>query len=80
MSTISVRLPDSLHETARRLSKKEHVSINQLLTTALAEKISALMTEDYLIERAKRGKRTKFEKAMTKVADTEAEEFDRLKK
>lgn len=78
MSTISVRLPDSLHETARRLSKKEHVSINQLLTTALAEKISALMTEDYLIERAKRGKRTKFEKAMAKVSDTEAEGFDRL--
>jgi len=78
MSTISVRLPDSLHETARRLSKKEHVSINQLLTTALAEKISALMTEDYLIERAKRGKRTKFAKAMAKVSDTEAEGFDRL--
>lgn len=78
MSTISVRLPDSLHETARRLSKKEHVSINQLLTTALAEKISALMTEDYLIERAKRGKRAKFEKAMAKVSDTEAEGFDRL--
>jgi len=78
MSTISVRLPDSLHETARRLSKKEHVSINQLLTTALAEKISALMTEDYLMERAKRGKRTKFEKAMAKVSDTEAEGFDRL--
>jgi len=78
MSTISVRLPDSLHETARRLSKKEHVSINQLLTTALAEKISALMTEDYLMERAKRGKRTKFEKAMAKVSDTEAEGFDHL--
>lgn len=78
MSTISVRLPDSLHETARKLSQKEHVSINQLLTTALAEKISALMTEDYLTERAKRGKRTKFEKAMAKVSDTEAEDFDRL--
>lgn len=78
MSNISVRLPDSLHETARKLSRKEHVSINQLLTTALAEKISALMTEDYLTERAKRGKRAKFEKAMAKVLDTEAEDSDRL--
>lgn len=78
MSTISVRLPDSLHETARKLSKKEHVSINQLLTTALTEKISALMTEDYLSERAKHGKRAKFEKAMAKVSDTPAEDFDRL--
>lgn len=78
MSTISVRLPDSIHETARKLSRKEHVSINQLLTTALAEKISTLMTEDYLTERAKRGRRARFEKAMTKVSDTEADAFDRL--
>lgn len=41
-------------------------------------RISALMTEDYLTERAKRGKRAKFEKAMAKVADNEAEGFDRL--
>jgi hypothetical protein len=36
------------------------------------------MTEDYLGERAKRGNRTKFEKAMAKVADVEPEEYDRL--
>jgi len=71
MSTISLRLPDSLHETLRRLSKKEHISINQFVATAVAEKVSALMTEEYLEERAKRGERAKFEKAMAKVADTE---------
>jgi hypothetical protein len=37
------------------LAEKESVSINQLITLALAEKLSALMTEDYLEERAKRG-------------------------
>ncbi|TAN41225.1 MAG: ribbon-helix-helix protein, CopG family [Nitrospirae bacterium] len=78
MSTVSIRLPDSLHDTVRELSKKEHVSINQLITTALAEKISALMTEDYLAKRAKRGKRSKFEKAMSKVADIEPESRDRI--
>ena len=45
MSTVSIRLPDSLHETVSKLSKKGHVSINQFVTTALAEKISALITE-----------------------------------
>ena len=78
MSTVSVRLPDSLHETVRKLSQKEHVSINQFVTTALAEKISALMTEEYLAERAKRGKRTKFERAMAKVSDAEPDDYDRL--
>ena len=78
MSTISLRLPDSLHQKARELAEQEHISINQLITVALAEKISALMTEDYLGERAKRGSRAKFEKAMAKVADVEPEEYDRL--
>ena len=54
MSTISLRLPDSLHKTAKELAKQDHVSVNQLVATALAEKISALMTEDYLLKRGKR--------------------------
>jgi len=78
MSTISLRLPDFLHESVRKLAKKEHISINQLVTTAIAEKMSALMTEDYLEERAKLGKRAKFKKAMAKVADVEPDEQDRL--
>jgi hypothetical protein len=78
MSTVSIRLPDSLHETVSKLSKKERVSINQFVTTALAEKISALMTEDYLAERAKRGKKSKFQKAMAKVADIEPVIGDKL--
>ncbi len=78
MSTISLRLPASLHETARELAKKENVSMNQLITLALAEKIAALMTQDYLEARARRGDRQKFERAMAKVADVEPEENDRL--
>jgi predicted transcriptional regulator len=69
MTTVSIRLPDSLHETVRKLSKKEHVSINQFVATAIAEKISSIMTEDYLSVRAKRGSRAKFVKAMSKVSD-----------
>ncbi len=78
MSTISLRLPDSLHGTARELAKKDHVSINQFIATALAEKISALITGEYLEERAKRGSRKKFERAMAKVADVEPKEHDRF--
>ena len=80
MSTISLRLPDSLHKQVRKLAEKESVSINQLITLALAEKLSALMTEEYLEERAKRGSRKKFERAMAKVSKAEPEECDRLPK
>jgi hypothetical protein len=45
---------------------REDVSINQIVTAALAEKLSALMTVEYLDERGKRGSRRKFERAMAK--------------
>jgi len=79
MSTISLRLPDSLHKQVRKLAEKEKVSINQLITLALAEKLSALMTEDYLEQRAKRGSRKNFQRAMSKVPKVEPEEHDRLR-
>jgi hypothetical protein len=78
MSTISLRLPDSLHTTARALAEKENISVNQLITLALAEKVSVLMTEEVLGERAERGNRKKFQRALNKVADVEPEEQDRL--
>jgi predicted transcriptional regulator len=67
MSTISLRLPDSLHKRVRKLAQEEQVSINQLITTAVAEKLSALMTESYLSARAKRGSRAKFDRVLKKV-------------
>ena len=77
MSTISLRLPSSLHKKVRELAKAEDVSINQLITTALAEKMSALMTVDYLEERAARGNRDAFERAMAKVKDSEPDQGDK---
>ena len=77
MSTISIRLPESLHKKARDLAKKENTSINQLVSSALAEKISALMTEEYIENRAKRGSKTKYKKALRKVANIEADHLDK---
>ncbi len=77
MSTISLRLPESLHKKVRDLAKKEKTSINQLVSSALAEKISALMTEEYIDMRASRANKNKFKKAMSKVADVEADEYDK---
>ena len=78
MSTISLRLPNSLHKHVKDLAKKENISINQFIATALAEKMSALVTDEYLVERAKRGTRRKFERALAKVRDVEPIEEDKL--
>jgi hypothetical protein len=78
MSTLSIRLPDSLHQQVRELAEQEGVSINQFIALAVAEKMSALRTVGYLEERARRGSREKFEAVLAKVPDAEPEEYDRL--
>lgn len=78
MSTLSLRLPESLHKSARELAKKEKISINQLVTLALAEKVSAIGAQDYLEKRAQRASEAKFDAAMAKVADIEPPDYDRL--
>lgn len=78
MSTLSLRLPNSLHKQARELARQEGISINQLVTTALAEKMSALMTVEYLEERAARGSREKFEAVLARIPDVEPEDCDKL--
>ena len=78
MSTISLRLPDSLHRSARQLADKESVSLNQLITLALAEKIASLTTEEFFAARGKRASRRKFQQALRKVPARKPRSGDRL--
>jgi predicted transcriptional regulator len=78
MSAISLRLPNSLHRKLGDLARREGVSINQLVNSAVAEKMATLMTAEYLQERAKRGTRKKFEAVLAKVSNREPEASDRL--
>lgn len=67
MSTVSLRLPNFLHKEVKEISKEEGISINQFIATALAEKMSALRTQEYLENRASRGNREKFDNALSKI-------------
>lgn len=78
MSAMSIRLPESLHRNARAYAEREGVSVNQLVATALAEKLAALGAEDYLRCRAQRGSREKFDQALTLVPDGSPVEGDEL--
>jgi hypothetical protein len=60
------------------LAEREGISINQLISAAVGEKVAALDTLEYLQERAKRGNRKAFDAVLAKVPDVEAAEFDRL--
>ena len=69
MSSLSLRLPDSLHAKIRELAASDDVSINQFIATAVAEKAAAMLTLAYLEERAKRGDRAAFDRILARVPD-----------
>jgi hypothetical protein len=78
MSIVQVQIPDSLQKSLYDLADRDGISIDQFISTAIAEKLSALMTENYLKERAKKGSRAKYEAILAKVPDVEPEVYDRL--
>ncbi|MCI0444284.1 type II toxin-antitoxin system HicB family antitoxin [bacterium] len=78
MSTISVRIPESLHKKIKELAEKDNISMNQYIASAVAEKVATYATEEYLEDRARRGTRSKFRKALKKVRNVRPDERDQL--
>jgi hypothetical protein len=76
--TLSVRMPNSMHETLKDITKEDQVSINQFVNSAIAEKISALLTEKYLNERAKKGNEEAYLDVLSSVPSVEPNEKDKL--
>ncbi len=68
---------DNLKSTNKEITAKEEISINQFIISAVAEKISALETQNYLEKRAERGSKNKFMAVLAKVPDTEPADYDR---
>jgi predicted transcriptional regulator len=77
MSKISVNLPNSLERRLQELAEREGISTDQFITVAVAEKMSALLTEEILEQRGRRGSREKYEDALSRIPDVEPEERDR---
>ena len=54
-SNFALRLQPSLMDEAKKVAKAEGVAVNQLINVVVAEKVSALRTEEYFAERAGKG-------------------------
>jgi len=67
MSALNLRLPDSIHRHIREIAREDGVSINTFITSAVAEKISAITTEDYIATRAKKARKGAFKKVLDRV-------------
>ena len=78
MGALSVRLPESIHRHIREIAKTEGVSINQLISSAISEKMSAIMTEEYLEKRAGRANIKDMKSILNKVEDRTPLQGDEL--
>lgn len=79
MSSLRVQIPESLQKQLRALAKRDKITVDQFISSAVAEKMSALMTESYLAKRVKRGNRALYERALAQVPDVEPDAKDRIK-
>lgn len=75
MSSLNLRLPESLHVQVRELAERDHVSINQFVTLAVAEKVAALRTLAYIEQRGQLGSREKYDRVLRKVAEADREPY-----
>jgi uncharacterized protein (DUF1778 family) len=66
-SNYALNAPESILAAARRAAKREGVSLNQFISTALAEKVAALQAEEVFTQRAARADRTRFLEALERL-------------
>jgi hypothetical protein len=66
-SNVALRLQTSLLEEAKRVAAAEGVALNQLINVAVAEKLSALRTEEYFRTRAERASMTKAKRILRRA-------------
>jgi len=78
MSTLSLRLPNSIHRHIKAIAQEEGVSINQFISSAVSEKISAISTENYLTQRANKANHSEFQAILDKVPARTPIEGDEL--
>lgn len=78
MSAITIDVPESLFAKLKEVTAKDSSTPELFALLALAEKLSSVITVEYLEERAKRAKIERFEQLLSKVPDVEPDETDRL--
>jgi hypothetical protein len=76
MTTLSIRLPQSLHAAAKSLAEREGVSVNQLITAALTEKVAAVAAYELLRARAAKGSIPDALALLGRAPDIEADAAD----
>jgi hypothetical protein len=77
-AVIQVRLPRSMKDAVARLAKQDGISMNQMITLAVAEKVAVLETMENLKKRAARADYEWFDRFMNREGGEPPREGDEL--
>jgi len=69
MGALSLRLAESIHRHIREIARQEGVSINQFISSAVSEKVSAILTEEYIKARAAKADFEKVQQILANVPE-----------
>ena len=78
LSNYALRLQASIMDELRTVVEAEGTTINQFINVAVAEKLTALRTEQYFQERAARADRSDFLEILNRAGSEEPQEGDEL--
>lgn len=73
--TVSVNIPEELYRQAREIADSQHLSVDDVISSAFAEQLTAW---ERLKQRAAKGDRESFLAVLNKVPDVEPEDYDRI--
>ena len=76
MTALTIRLPNSVHESIKELARKDGIPVNQFIASAAAEKMASFQTLEYLRKEAAQGSRADFQRFLSLVPDAPAPSED----
>ena len=78
MKRLQIRLPDSVHERVSKLSRQDHLSMNQFMVTAISNEIVRQETHAFFKARVDAFDEEEFLQALDEIPAKTPEKKDRL--
>ena len=78
MTAVQVMIPEDISQKAREIAQQSHITLDELASRALIEKVSGMIKDPYLEARAKRADWKKFHAALALVPDVPPEDYDKM--
>ncbi len=79
MNAITITIPDGIYNKIKELAEKDQSTVEQFAVLAMAEKMSSMVTANYLEERAKRAKPGRLSELLSRAPANEPLAEDRIK-